>query len=294
MRPDVLEFELAELYRRQELLQEQWDDALNDWLKLDLAEGPVYGQEREELDARMSMLMSENLEIWREIQDNQACYRRPRGMISGLFSRMLAPLPHRLSNTRIDARARETMASLPSYRFTAFMTFVGVIATVFTVATVFPWLMVSPLSLVLSIGGVGGSTQSMTSYVILTVLSIIILLTIIKMRQNAWIVVYDAAHEEEKWYRAGAENWNMRQRVASCFAFGACHVVNIFYPFVTCLALCLVGAVFMAVYLAEYRRSGDVYRATMASTKMHARYNIYAFMLILVVFVAFVVSSVLL
>ena len=28
MRPDVLEFELAELYRRQELLQEQWDDAL--------------------------------------------------------------------------------------------------------------------------------------------------------------------------------------------------------------------------------------------------------------------------
>ena len=72
MRPDVLEFELAELYRRQELLQEQWDDALNDWLKLDLAEGPVYGQVREELDARMSMLRSVNLEIWRETQDNHA------------------------------------------------------------------------------------------------------------------------------------------------------------------------------------------------------------------------------
>ena len=154
MRPDILEIELAELYRKQEFLQEQWDDALNDRLRLDLVEGPIYGQEREELDARLSMLRGENLEILREIQDNQSCYRRPRGMISGLFSRMLAPLPHRLSNTRIDARAREMMASLPSYRFAAFMTFVGVIATVFTIAAVFPWLMVSPLSLILSLGAV--------------------------------------------------------------------------------------------------------------------------------------------
>ena len=44
MRPDILEIELAELYRKQEFLQEQWDDALNDRLRLDLVEGPIYGQ----------------------------------------------------------------------------------------------------------------------------------------------------------------------------------------------------------------------------------------------------------
>ncbi|OYX43762.1 hypothetical protein B7Y94_00920 [Candidatus Saccharibacteria bacterium 32-49-12] len=44
----------------------------------------------------------------------------------------------------------------------------------------------------------------------------------------------------------------------------------------TLLALSLVGAVFMSAYLAEYRRSQDVERATLASTKLHAVYNSYA------------------
>lgn len=214
--------------------------------------------------------------IMRLIGWNESRYRRPDRGISGLFSKLLAPTPDGMTDTNIDAQARETMASLPSYWLSAIATFLGVIGGVLTLFALLPQLFVSPLSFVLGAFSVSTDRQATISSSIFYVLAVIAVIVLVCSRN----FLYHAAHEEEKWFRAGAENWTVWQRTVSCLAFGACHIINIIYPLATCLMLSLAGAVFMMTYLREHRRSGSTYRATMAATKLHARYNICAFGLI--------------
>lgn len=204
-------------------------------------------------------------------------YKRPNGHIAGLFSRPLAPLPANLPDTKIDADARATMKSLPSYWMAAIGTLACILGVLITLSMYAPWIFISPLSLFLDGMSVSEEAQGAVGFVIACILSVIALFVLIRARKS----VYNFAHEEEKWFRAGCENWTLRQRIVSCLMFGMCHIVNIIYPVITCVLLSIGGAMFMAAYLREYRRSKDSHRALLASTKMHARYNFCAFSLIL-------------
>ncbi|MGO3701724.1 MAG: hypothetical protein ACTJG2_00830 [Candidatus Saccharimonadales bacterium] len=242
--------------------------------------------ERDQLEAEIRELTTERdtyhaqLTAGEDAARRQPRYQRPNGYIVGLFSKMLAPLPNGMIDTKIDEKAEQTMKSLPAYWLTAILTLFGVIGSIIGLALVVPWLFVSPLSLVMSGASLENDTQSTVMMVIMCVIVVAAVSILVRVRS----FLYQAAHNEEKWFRSGAEQWTMRQRITSCFAFGTCHLINIIYPVATCLILSLVGAVFMATYLREYRRSHDTYRATMASTKLHARYNICAFSLLVAMF----------
>lgn len=235
--------------------------------------------EFDDADAETVRLRSEGEEIAKALQVHidQAEYNRPKRGISGLFSKVLAPLPIGMKDTRINDEAESVMKTLPSYRFAALGLLIAVIGTVVTLSVLFPQLVISPLSLVLDTASVDATSQSNAIIVIVSIVVVIMAIAAIRSWRKTRRFIYRAAHDEEKWFRSGAENWTTRQRVVSCAAFGFCHVINLIYPLLTLVALSVAGAVFMMAYLAEYRRSGDVYRATLASTKLHAQYNIYAF-----------------
>lgn len=233
--------------------------------------------------ADLSELEDKGKKIAQAIEENQSRYRRPSGIITGLFSRVLGPLPHGLKNTKIDDRAEEVMASLPSYRLVAFGLLLGVVTSLITLGSMFPWLMISPFTLTMDAVSVGSAREPGQPNTLVTIFMIVVIVFVTvaflrsrRSREKTKRFIYEAAHEEEKWFRSGAENWTPGRRVVSCLSFGFCHVINIIYPLLTLVALSLVGAAFMAAYLGEYRRSNDVYRATLAATKLHARYNIYA------------------
>lgn len=105
-------------------------------------------------------------------------------------------------------------------------------------------------------------------------------------------LIHQMAVHEEVWFRAGCEDWSWWQRVRSCVQFGFAHVINLIVAIVTLGALCVVGGIFMAVYLAEYRRSGSTERATLAAARFHADYNVAAFTLALLVLGLLTVSMV--
>jgi hypothetical protein len=88
-----------------------------------------------------------------------------------------------------------------------------------------------------------------------------------------------AAVYEEQAFREGSESWNMQQRVRSCLAFGAIHMVNLFYPLATILPLAVAGGFFMFIYLRTYRKVSPqhsiVFRraAVLESSLWHRVYN---------------------
>lgn len=231
-------------------------------------------------------LIMEADKVYDAIKENQSYYRRPSGKITGLFTRVLGPLPSGLKDTDIDKDAEEVMASLPSYRFAAFGLLLGVITILITMSAMFPWLMISPLTLFMSATSVEQSIQPIVITVIVLVIVTLIVIAAFRAPAATRRFVYTAAHEEEKWFRSGAENWTPWQRIISCLSFGFCHVINIIYPFLTLAVLSLAGMAFMVAYLREYQRSNDTYRATLAATKLHARYNIYAVWVVCAVLVS--------
>jgi hypothetical protein len=86
----------------------------------------------------------------------------------------------------------------------------------------------------------------------------------------------DLALDEETWFRYGSEGWRWTMRIRSCLAFGFAHLLNLIVAAVTLGALVLVGAVYMAVYLHEHRRTGDPRRALLTTAYFHCDYNMAA------------------
>lgn len=78
---------------------------------------------------------------------------------------------------------------------------------------------------------------------------------------------------EEQWFREGAENWNKRQRLASCVGFAILHMANLFYSVATLLPLAIMGYMLMHSYLREYRRTGNREQSVLRSSKLHRIYN---------------------
>jgi len=54
----------------------------------------------------------------------------------------------------------------------------------------------------------------------------------------------------------------------------------------------LVGGVYMAAYLREYRRTGSYERATIAAAKLHAAYNRFALVYMVVAVSLMIIASI--
>ena len=80
------------------------------------------------------------------------------------------------------------------------------------------------------------------------------------------------ANAEERMFRAGAERWSTRRRVAKVLQFGMIHAL-IGIPIGVALALSVGGTYFMAVYLRSYALTGSTNEATLESTRAHTAYN---------------------
>jgi hypothetical protein len=245
----------------------------------------VIEEERERLKAQHRELSDRHHEL---LYLRSRMYERPQGRIVKYFSAMLGPLPEYME--KIDPkteRSREIVESLPSYRTTALAMLFMVASAVIGIGSYFPVLFVSPLSLLVTSTSDEGGASGIAGLVnVLVVIVLCILLFMFVFRRQALKrAIFSAALNEEQWFRSGSENWTYSQRIIGCLSFGFCHVINLIYPVVSLLVLSAAGAVLMAVYLAEYRRTRDVERATLASAKLHAVYNLYAVTLILFIFV---------
>lgn len=206
-------------------------------------------------------------------------FERPGGGLAGAISRTLPPLP---AFTPVWYPTNKILRRLPSYRLSAFVLLVGAVGLLLTLAHSISWMRVSPAVLILDAADAvfGGWLGAIVGWLV-----IIALMVIVAPRKGTTIEAYRrhdvkfwdrAALYEEQWFRTGAERWTGGQRVFSTLAFGAMHVMNIIYPIASLLVITLVGAVFMACYLRVYGRTGDRQVATLASAKLHAAYNRFA------------------
>lgn len=80
------------------------------------------------------------------------------------------------------------------------------------------------------------------------------------------------ANAEERMFRAGAQRWTTRRRVAKVLQFGLIHAL-IGIPIGVALALSVGGAYFMGVYLHAFALTGSANEATLESTRAHTAYN---------------------
>lgn len=291
-----LDQEIDNLKKKLEELSEEDESNFRDLMMA--MDDPSSGLDLNTIIARQDELMVEQQELrnhyWRLLNFRASLYKRPSGWITKHFTRVLGPLPENM--VEIDPkseRSQEIIKSLPSYNATALTMLFMVIGVFIGLSVAFPGLLISPLSLFMTATDIGGGEagHSVVMNILFTVIAIVAIVMMIFNRNGARKFVFNAALNEEMWFRSGAENWTIRQRFVSCVSFGFCHVINLVYPVVTLVALSLVGAVLMAVYLAEFKRSRDVERATLASAKLHAVYNHYAFGLVVVVIALVAVAT---
>lgn len=94
---------------------------------------------------------------------------------------------------------------------------------------------------------------------------------------NFWL---RAALWEEMVFRAGSEKWTWPERIRASFIFGAVHIINIWYSFAAGIALSLTGFAFLLVYLWVYGRTKSQLSATAVSGTVHAMYNTFIMVLL--------------
>lgn len=209
------------------------------------------------------------------LMNMEKCFVRPETGFAGLLSRWLGPVPPCM--VQLDADSQQ-LAGAPSYRKAGFGLFALAVVCLVVLSFAVPWLAVSPAVYLY---------QMYTSFVpSWAAIGATILTGAVFMRYaTSGITGYAgrkskffdrAAMYEEQWFRSGAESWSQGQRIYSCVAFGAVHIVNFIYPLTSLIVVAAVGGVFMCTYLREYRRSENYQRATVAAAKLHAAYNRFA------------------
>lgn len=229
---------------------------------------------------------------------NLSLYSRPDGPISKPFMRALGPLPAEMKDSEIGDEEREVMNALPSYKLLSIGLLIAVLASIYWLVSLFPRVMlISPLSLFFSLFqsetvDAGKYSTYVISILVIIMAALAVSIYLIMGRNRSWSFIANLAHEEEKMFRAGAESWTTRQKTMSCVSYGGFYVLNLFYPVAALITLSGAGWIFMAVYLYEYRQTGDGHRALLASTKAHAQYNIYAITLVVVIVCAVAMKSV--
>ncbi len=241
------------------------------------SEYEAIGQRRAEIEKEREALRAERDRLYEE-RDADITYRtdgfhRPEGHVVSLLNKGLGKLPNR---TLVIQPTKEALDEVRPYRLLAFATVCAAVACLIALTMTFPWMAVSPYELT------GTLLLSWTGSVVIAgvVPQLIVTLLLLKsgVRVERWPnegkFLDRAAMLEEQWFRTGAETWMMPQRIYSCAAFGAVHVLNFIYPLASVLVVGgVLGVMAMAVYLREFGRSGDSRLATLASTKFHATYN---------------------
>jgi hypothetical protein len=82
------------------------------------------------------------------------------------------------------------------------------------------------------------------------------------------------AMREEIVFRKGSERWNLQQKAASCFSFGALHVGTLIVPFTAVVTLTFMGAAFMYIYHRAYQKHHSQRLSLKESAAVHMAYNI--------------------
>lgn len=209
------------------------------------------------------------------LRNMNKCFVRPETGLAGLLSRWLGPVPRCM--VQLDADSQQ-LADIPSYRKAGFGLFVAAAICLITLSLAVPWLAISPAvylyqvyaSFIPSWAAIGATILTGVVFVRYATIGI----TGYAGRESKF---FDrAAMYEEQWFRSGAESWSLGQRIYSCIAFGAVHIVNFIYPLTSLIIVGAVGGVFMYAYLREYRRSENYQSATVAAAKLHAAYNRFA------------------
>lgn len=202
-------------------------------------------------------------------------HRPQLGFISWIAP-LLGPLPEvkKLKWSNYEA------SKFKSQRALAIAMVIVVTTITLTLAWAVPWMRYSLLSF--CFGLVPHSTILSANLPMLLVLGFLFYHFVYRKEDPAQFLG-EHAIKEEQWFRAGAENWTIQQRITSCLLFGLCHVVNLVVPLSTLIALSAGGAVLMWAYLREYRRSGDSRAATIATARLHQTYNYYALLVLAVV-----------
>ena len=236
----------------------------------------------EELDRERDALHVEQDEIWKtrdeELEYQLRGYTRPSGWLASSVNKGLGPLP---SRSLVVEPSAEALGTVKSYRALALLTTTIAVIALVGLTYWLPWMSVSPYTALyhLALWSTGSRVVAGIAAVLLSLMAVKWLSGSIRMGRSASSGTFwdNAAMWEEHWFRTGAEAWNWRQRTYSCLAFGFIHIMNIIYPIASILVVGVVmGGMAMTVYLAEYRRSEDPERATLASAKFHATYNRFA------------------
>lgn len=217
-------------------------------------------------------------------------YLRPERGFPGLLSRPLGAMPQFMP---VISPEREKLMAVRDYRRSGFVLFICAIAALVGLVFTVPQLGVSPALFLLHLYSdilpqwLTAPCTVASGYLFVRLLGGD---TGISRYCKGRTLDVMAMHEEQ-WFRAGAESWNIWQRIYSCVAFGTIHIVNFVYPAASLIVVGVVGAAFMATYLREYRRSGSYERAVLASTKLHASYNRFALCYLAVAIVILVISQ---
>ena len=206
------------------------------------------------------------------IREYRSPYRRPDGLVSGCVSWLLPPLPEGLKAYKVTD---EIIDIMPRFRGAPLVLMAGVACVLVAAFLYLPELLVSPVVLATEHMGVPGSWWSgIVSNIVATATVVVATLALLNRRFTRRMV-YDRVMYEEQRFRSGAEHWTVWQRAMSCVVFGMSNILNLVFPLVTIVVLTGLGVVFMQVYLREYHRSGNTYRATLASVRFHAMCTSY-------------------
>lgn len=225
--------------------------------------------------------LDEELKILESTRDfERSRFRRPTGWMGSLASRWLGPLPE--NDCMIHPNA-EQLAKVGSYRLFAGVLVVTAIGLLLLFADFMPWMLVSPATIIT----MGTKALFGEAWGVAVGVAIIVILVIfasgIKHQNRYQAKFWDsAAMLEEQWFRMGAENWTIGQRLKSTLLFGLVHIVNIIYPVSSLLVVGAVGGVFMIVYLRAYKKTGSTELATLTSAKLHATYNRFAIVYLII------------
>lgn len=247
----------------------------------------VYHQRPALPDAERSAALSEYIDsTMRSFSlESRAIPARPRKGWMGLMCRGLGDLP--------DVK-RPTLEEFPDarrYRLLPYLTLLIPFTCAYVALVVLPQALMSPITATgRAVGGEEGQAIAGT-LVIYLILAVVVGFFLWVGPRRFRRALFDAALQEELWFRFSSERWSTGRRVRSCAQFGVAHLANLFVAIITLGGLALVGGVFMWVYLREYRETGDARRATVASARFHAAYNEGAIVLIFLVGVMFAMSS---
>ena len=204
-------------------------------------------------------------------------YRSPRDLPFRMIAKMLGPFPH---GGVIDPRYTQyDWWTVKTYSW-----MIHAIVAVLTLCTSYgllvfaPWTGNSIISGVLAILPLDERVEALVQTLAYMgmILAIVFFGTMRSRAQPDLELPYGMlrwAITEELFFRAGCESWTFAQRFRSCVVFGLVHLLNLILPICLTLALILPGAVFMWVYLAEYRRTQSVEAAVRTGGLFHAQYN---------------------